>query len=264
MDWSEEAKEAVSKVPFFIRKRVKRKVEEEALQSGAAEVTLEHVRSSQKKFLSRMEDEIKGYQIETCFGPGGCPNRIMAVDDFIKTIEDRLAKRDLKSFLKDRVNGPLKMHHEFRISLSCCPNACSRPQIADLGLLGACRPEITEQDCSRCGACLEICKEEALSLNDRGPEIDLKKCLCCGQCINVCPSGSLIKSISGYRIQVGGKLGRHPRLASELPLLYQPDEALEIIDKCLDFYQSHCQQGERFGLLLEQKGLDKLERGLSG
>ena len=28
MEWSEEARDAVSKVPFFIRKRVKRKVEE--------------------------------------------------------------------------------------------------------------------------------------------------------------------------------------------------------------------------------------------
>ncbi len=73
MKWSEEAEAAVSKVPFFVRKRVKKRVEEEALRCGAKEVLLEHVHTCQKRFLNRMEDEVKGYQVETCFGPTGCP-----------------------------------------------------------------------------------------------------------------------------------------------------------------------------------------------
>jgi dissimilatory sulfite reductase (desulfoviridin) alpha/beta subunit len=52
---------------------------------------------------------------------------------------------------------------------------------------------------------------------------------------------------------VGGKLGRHPRLAEELPGIYGPEEALDIIEKCLDFYQSHCLKGERFGEILERE-----------
>ena len=35
MDWTDEAKEAVSRIPFFVRKRVRRMVEEEAASSGA-------------------------------------------------------------------------------------------------------------------------------------------------------------------------------------------------------------------------------------
>ena len=35
------------------------------------------------------------------------------------------------------------MHHEFRVSLSACPNACSRPQIVDIGLIGAVTPVLT-------------------------------------------------------------------------------------------------------------------------
>jgi len=263
MEWSEEAKDAVSKVPFFARKRVKRKVEEEAVQTGADSVTIEHVRSSQRKFLNRMEDEVKGYQIETCFGPGGCSNRARVDDDLVKKIEHKISGRDLKSFMKNRVNGPLKMHHEFRISVSDCPNACSRPQIADIGLLGACVPEVTDFECSQCGACLEACKEDAISLNDQGPKIDQGRCLYCGQCIKVCPSGSLKRGKSGYRIQVGGKLGRHPRLAGELPLVYNPGETIRIIDQCLDYYQEQCQKGERFGEILNQKGMKELEGRLS-
>lgn len=260
MNWSKEAEEAISQVPFFIRKLVKRRVEEEAAQSGAGMVTIEHVRSSREKFMNRMEDEVKGIQVETCFGPGGCPNRVMTEENFIKEIEDRASKRDLKSFLKSRVSGPLKMHHEFRISVSGCPNACSRPQITDMGLIGSCVPRVTDRECSRCEACLEACRENAISLTGRGPEIDQGKCLSCSQCIKACPTGSLKKGISGYRLQVGGKLGRHPRLAAELPRLYSPGEAIDIIDQCLDFYQEHCQKGERFGTLLDRKGLNELER----
>ena len=42
-----------------------------------------------------MEEEVKGYQVETCFGPTGCPNR--AVDwEISKMIEDLLEKMNLK------------------------------------------------------------------------------------------------------------------------------------------------------------------------
>jgi len=102
MKWSAEAKEALSKVPFFVRKRVKGRVEEEAAHCGAGEVRLEHVKTCQKRFLNQMEDEVKGYQVETCFGASGCSNRAVISEDFPKKVEKRLAGRDLKSFLKDR------------------------------------------------------------------------------------------------------------------------------------------------------------------
>ena len=166
MKWTDEANEAVSKVPFFIRKRVRKRVEEEASRCGASEVCLEHVKACQKRFLIRMEDEVTGYQVETCFGPTGCPNRAVIYEDFSKKVEDPLAQRELKSFLKEKVKGPLKMHHEFRVSISDCPNACSRPQIADLGLIGARSPKVTDDPCSRCRACVQVCRERAISLQE--------------------------------------------------------------------------------------------------
>ena len=260
MKWTEEAEAAVSKVPFFVRKRVKKRVEEEALRCGAKEVRLEHVQSCQKRFLNQMEDEVKGHRVETCFGSAGCPNRAVTWDDLSQKIEDRVAKRNLKFFLKERVQGPLKLHHEFRVSVSDCPNACSRPQIADLGLIGARQPRVSDAPCSRCGACVEICREEAVSLSGPGPVVDFEKCLGCGQCLKVCPTGTLQEGARGYRIQVGGKLGRHPRLAEEWPGLYGLEETLQMVDRCLDHYQRYCLKGERFGEILERTGLDELRR----
>lgn len=259
MDWTEEAKQAVSRVPFFVRKRVKKRVEEEAGRCGAKTVTLEHVHTCQQRFLKHMEDEVKGYQVETCFGPSGCPNRVIVCESLSAELEKTLSQRKLKVFLKERVEGPLKMHHEFRVSVSDCPNACSRPQIVDVGLIGACVPEISEQPCSECGACVDSCKENAVKLNDGKPLLDASRCLSCGQCIQVCPTGTLRERKKGYRILIGGKLGRHPRLGEELPRIYDPNEALHALDRCLDLYQQCCQSGERFGDIMEREGKDRIE-----
>jgi len=256
MEWHAEAAEAVKRVPFFVRKKVKTKVEEEAARRGDIVVTLEHVETCRKRFLTRMEDEVKGYRVETCFGPGGCPNRTVASDGLTEKIEQMLARRDLKGLLEEKVGGSLKFHHEFRVSISDCPNSCSRPQIVDVGLIGAVMPKTGESPCSGCEACVEVCKESAISLCEEGPVISARQCLSCGACIRACPTGTLVEASSGYRVLLGGKLGRHPRLGEEVPGVHNPDEVMAIIERCLDRYQEHSTRGERLGEVLERLGMD--------
>ncbi|HID98179.1 MAG TPA: 4Fe-4S dicluster domain-containing protein [Thermodesulfobacteriaceae bacterium] len=262
MKWTEEAENAIGKVPFFVRKIVRKKVEEEARQAEARTVTIRHVRTSQQRFLRNMEDEIQGYRVETCFGPQGCRNRAAADDDLADKIDKILASRNLKRFLRETIPGKIKMHHEFRISISDCPNACSRPQIVDLGLLGACRPEVTGEQCSECGACASACAEDAVSFPDISrsavPVIDRAGCLQCGQCATVCPTGTIIHGKRGYRILVGGKLGRHPRLGMELPEIYSSSDVLDIVERCIDHFMLHNRQGERFGDILARTGMNFL------
>jgi anaerobic sulfite reductase subunit C len=260
MIWTEEAQQAVSRVPFFVRKRVKKRVEEEALRRGGCEVSLEHVQLCQRRFLQNMEAEVKGFQVESCFGPGGCPNRAVEGNELPRRVEELLARRNLKEFLKERVQGPLKMHHEFRVSISDCPNACSRPQIVDVGIIGARQPALAEEPCTRCGACLEVCREEAIRLSEEivNPTIDLGRCVCCGKCLEVCSSGTLVEGRKGYRVLVGGKLGRHPQLAKELEGIYREEEVLVMVDRCLDLYLQHNRSGERFAEILKRTGLKSL------
>lgn len=256
MKWTSEAEQAVSRVPFFVRRRVKKRVEEEAVRCGAKVVDLSHVKSCQKRYLTSMDKEVKGYQVETCFGPSGCPNRAVIDDELAGELEELLSGKNLRQFLKGRVDGPLKMHHEFRVSVSDCPNACSRPQICDLGLIGALRPGVSEEPCSRCLACSETCREEAIRLGDEddGPEINFERCVLCGQCVDACPTGTLYKAQEGYRFLLGGKLGRHPQLAEELPGIYSKEQALELAERCLNHYMEHNRNGERFGAVLKRTG----------
>ena len=252
MKWMPEAEEAIKKVPFFVRKRVRARVEKEAIEAGKQAVSLADVKATQARYLTSMSSEIKGYQIETCFGPSGCPNRAIISDQLIAQIEADVEKEDLLDFLKQSVEGDLKFHHEFRITLADCPNACSQPQIKDIGIIGACAPVVTDEPCSMCEACVEACKEDAIFLDaeNDGPVIDSGLCLKCGKCMPVCPTGSLVEGQKGYRVQLGGKPGRHPQLAKELPGIYDENNVMEIVRDCLHFYKDKSKNGERFGKIL--------------
>ncbi|HMK55843.1 MAG TPA: 4Fe-4S dicluster domain-containing protein [Dissulfurispiraceae bacterium] len=258
MKWTKEAEDAIARVPFFVRKRVRKRVEEEAASHGNRAVTMEHVRICQKRYLNNMDDEVAGFQVETCFGSSGCPNRSVDDEGMAKQIENLLRKKDLRNLLKLKVKGPLKIHHEFRVSISDCPNACSRPQIADIGLIGACRPSVSNDPCSGCRACIEVCKENAIALLDESPVMDYGKCLSCGKCCKACPSGTLVQGERGWRILIGGKLGRHPRLGTELEGIFSREEALAFIEKCIDFYIEHGVGGERFGEVIDSVGIKML------
>lgn len=256
MEWSAEAENALKKVPFFVRKRVRAKVEKEACQEGKPAVTLAEVKATQKRYLTRMGEEIHGYQLETCFGPSGCPKRATISDDLYADIERLLKRAELLAFLRQRVAGDLKFHHEFRITLADCPNACSQPQIKDIGIIGAQQPLITSEPCSGCEACVEVCPDGAVVLSggEHGsPKVDYERCQQCGLCIAQCPTETLAIGRKGYRVQLGGKLGRHPRLARELPGIYDHAQVLKIVEDCLIFYKANSRKGERFGQLLTAK-----------
>jgi dissimilatory sulfite reductase (desulfoviridin) alpha/beta subunit len=225
-------------------------VENEAAAEGKPVVTLAEVKATQRRYLNNMESEMRGYQLDSCFGPSGCPNRAIASDGLVPRIQARLEAADLLGFLKATVSGKLRFHHELRVTTADCPNACSQPQIKDIGILGASRPARADSECTRCEACVAVCPEAAVTLDDSMPRVDGERCIACGKCMAACPTDTLVTGETGYRIQLGGKLGRHPRLALELPGIYSEDAVIEVVQDCIDFYKAHSTNGKRFAELL--------------
>jgi len=259
MRWTVDAEAAMKKVPFFVRKKVKSRVEKQASEDGKTVVDMDAVKTTQKRYLSGMAAEVRGYQLDTCFGPGGCPNRSVISDDLLKGLERILQQADLLSFLKEQVGDNLKFHHEFRVTVADCPNACSQPQIKDIGIIGAVAPTISDHACSGCRACVDVCPDDAVIL-DETAAIDRQRCMACGKCVLACPTGTLGEKTKGYRVLLGGKLGRHPRLASELPGIYSEQDVLHIVDAGVALYKKKSRSGKRFGDLLTDADFDALAR----
>jgi len=264
MKWTPEAEAAIEKVPGFVKRRVRSRVEKEADAAGKTVVSLAEVEATQKRFMSNKGPEIKGHEVEICFGPNGCPNRANPGDRLTEKIETLLKKENLLSFLQQQVPDGLKQHHNFRVAVAECPNACPQPQIKDIGIFGACPPRHTGKDCTRCEACIDACRESAVALPEDagGPVIDFDRCVSCGKCIEACPTGAIGQGERGYRIQLGGKLGRHPQLARELAGIFSADQVLATVKDCIRFYKENSKKGQRFAEIFSDAYPGSTFRGL--
>ncbi len=49
---------------------------------------------------------------------------------------------------------------------------------------------VDKEKCVNCGICINVCPEEAISMN-RDVAIDSSRCTACGSCVNVCPNEAI-------------------------------------------------------------------------
>lgn len=96
-----------------------------------------------------------------------------------------------------------------------CPLAClwcSNPE-SQSGL-----PEVTYRytSCKRCGTCVKVCPEQAVTLSNDGVHIDRVKCTVCGECVKNCLPEAL--QISGKRMTL--------------------DEVWKVVKKDADYYEA--------------------------
>ncbi len=257
MRWEKEAEVLLQKVPFFVRGRVKKKIEDFVRQRGKEIVTKEEMLAAKRALREEASRAQEGFSVEGCFGASGCPNAVTASLKFLEEIEKLLSREDLTNFLRKKVGGPLKHHHQFRVALSECPNACSQVQIRDVALIGQVKIKLYPEKCTFCGECERVCEEGAITLEGSGPQIKGERCLACGVCAKSCPEGALMEGEKGYRVLLGGKLGRHPRLAQEIVPFATEEETLRLLKKVVKFYKKHNQRGERLGAIFDRLGWER-------
>ncbi|MBO4522227.1 MAG: nitrite reductase, partial [Methanomicrobium sp.] len=133
-------------------------------------------------------------------------------------------KLDEKLFGKEM---PIKL----RISISGCPYACTSPILNEIGITGRKKPHRTPGLCTGCGHCAEFCRESAIEVKNGAAVVIDGKCFQCGVCIESCPFKLIDVETQGYRITVGGRRGRHPKLGRELVEVETEEEVVEIIEK---------------------------------
>lgn len=55
---------------------------------------------------------------------------------------------------------------------------------------GAIMPTVVANDCVACGACADVCPQDAITIDDVAV-IDAGKCVDCGACIDECPASAI-------------------------------------------------------------------------
>ncbi len=264
MRWEPEAEALLKRVPFFVRRKVRKKVEEFVRAQGKEVVTKEEMLAAREALRQKTSSVSEGYVLEGCFGATGCPNAVTDSSQLWERLEEILRSEDLTGFLQKKIGAPLKHHHQFRVALAECPNACSQVQIKDFALIGRMEIVLSPEECSFCGECEENCEEGAIRLTETGPILEEAKCLRCGACVRVCPTTAIQAGRTGYQVLLGGKLGRHPRLATELVPFLAAEKVPQLLKRTISFYKRYNQKGERLGNIIERLGWKKTKDEILG
>ncbi len=187
--------------------------------------------------------------IEACRSQlSNCPNLLLNTIPWQRAVEEVVEQGDFSERLRAKVEeAQVLYHHKLKVSISGCPNGCSRPQTADVGVMGFVRPALLDEDaCISCGACAEACPDQAISLVDGLPVFDREACQGCLQCSQACAQECISISRPGVRVLLGGKLGRKPHLAEKVCELESIADFKERLQNWLDDYLETRKPKERF------------------
>jgi NAD(P)H-nitrite reductase large subunit len=72
----------------------------------------------------------------------------------------------------------------------------------------------------------------------------------------------LVGTPKGWRVLVGGNGGANPRLANTLAQRIETSQAVSLVEKIIQYYQTQAQPKERMGRMIERLGLSHLEESL--
>lgn len=155
--------------------------------------------------------------------------------------------------------GSVKLPHKFKIAVGGCPNNCVKPDLNDVGIVGQRVPSLNGEKCKKCKKCgVELgCPMKAAVAGGGAPEIDREKCSQCGLCVKRCYFGAMESAQDGYKIYVGGRWGKFTRHGTPLPKVFDHDEALQMVEKCILFFKEYGETGERFSTVIDRMGVEK-------
>lgn len=203
MEWDKEASSRLEKVPIFVRRLARSKIEKYAREKGKTMVTVEDIDAVKASYMGVGNDKVnKGvintnpfsldaatgedkfeilkrsgeyeiengyptmYQIEICRGEDvECPFLIASVKELLQKIKDRLREMEFSKKLISKIEGKVLPHQRLKIAIASCPNCCSQPQIKDFGTHLRAKVYVDKDvECNGCMNCLRACREGAIKI----------------------------------------------------------------------------------------------------
>jgi dissimilatory sulfite reductase (desulfoviridin) alpha/beta subunit len=198
--------------------------------------------------------------------PGSCGPRVRNIISCPGSMECNYGIIDTYSLggLLDKEFFGEDMPVKIKFAVTGCPNSCAKPQENDMGIMGILKPALYTDECTGCGTCTFMCPEKAIVIENDKAKILWEKCNLCGACVGACPSDLISEDWKGYKIFVGGKVGKHPRLGWELTEVKSPEEAVAIFRKIINWSKKNTSIGERFGDCIERIGFENFSKEITG
>jgi dissimilatory sulfite reductase (desulfoviridin) alpha/beta subunit len=253
MEWDSQAGDEFVKMPLSTssKRQVKVFMEKMARKNRSDKVTLKEVEETKQVYFAGVPEKVRNKEYEKRIAEGEtdlrermdkeardilasemdlfdvelcharnfrCQNQNIEVRELKKELEQKLRELKLTELIADLIpDGQRIMTHDrLRVSVSACPNGCTAPESRVFGVAGVAKPMVTDAACNECFTCVDRCRRRAILIRNGGPEIDFTRCDWCGQCVKACLDGVLAYENSGYRIFVGGHIGRFPQYGQVL------------------------------------------------
>lgn len=157
----------------------------------------------------------------------------------------------------------ISLPHKFKIALGGCPNNCVKPNLNDLGIIGAKVPLYNEEICRGCKVCQieKACPVHAAKVENGKLLIDTDLCNDCGRCVSKCPFHCADEATYGFKIYIGGRWGKkmaHGRMLNKV--FTDKEELMNTIEKAILLFRSEGIPGERFADTIDRIGFEKAEK----
>lgn len=159
----------------------------------------------------------------------------------------------------------ISLPHKFKIAFGGCPNNCVKPNLNDIGIIGAKVPSYNAESCRGCKKCQmeNACPIGAAKLIDGKLTINSDICNNCGRCVGKCPFHCADDAAYGFKIYIGGRWGKKTAKGQMLNKIFTSEkEVLETIEKAILFFRSEGISGERFADTINRIGFEKAEKML--
>ena len=159
----------------------------------------------------------------------------------------------------------VSLPHKFKIAFGGCPNNCVKPDLNDLGIVGARVPGYDESKCKGCKKCqVEIsCPIGAAKLSEGKLVIDPNLCNNCGRCIGKCHFHCNDEGTYGWKVFVGGRWGKKVAHGKMLNKVFtDKEELMSVVEKAILLFRDQGKSGERFADTIDRIGFESAQSQL--